>query len=170
MFVNMRSNDAYFGLPHDVFAFTMLQELVARSIGVELGEYKHSVGSLHLYEEKIAAASSYIGEAWQSTIAMPQMPPGDPWTAIATVRAIEDALRTIGAADIAGSGLDEYWKDLCRLLAAYRAFRSGDIPGLQRVRADFSCDTFKVFIDAKADKLIADASAAQAEASDGATS
>ena len=26
----MRSNDAYFGLPHDIFCFTMLQELVAR--------------------------------------------------------------------------------------------------------------------------------------------
>jgi thymidylate synthase len=46
----MRSNDAYLGLPHDVFAFTMLQELVARSLGVEVGVYRHMVGSLHLYE------------------------------------------------------------------------------------------------------------------------
>jgi thymidylate synthase len=49
LFTNMRSNDAYLGLPHDVFAFTMVQELIARSIGVSLGTYKHAVGSLHLY-------------------------------------------------------------------------------------------------------------------------
>lgn len=31
MVVNMRSNDVYWGLPHDVFCFTMLQEIVART-------------------------------------------------------------------------------------------------------------------------------------------
>ena len=51
MFTNMRSNDAFLGLPHDVFSFTMLQEIVARTLGIELGSYKHAVGSLHLYEE-----------------------------------------------------------------------------------------------------------------------
>src|SRR5262245_55123087 len=33
----MRSNDAFLGLPHDIFAFTMLQEILARSLSVELG-------------------------------------------------------------------------------------------------------------------------------------
>jgi thymidylate synthase len=37
MFVNMRSNDAYWGLPHDVFSFTMLQEIMARTLDVEVG-------------------------------------------------------------------------------------------------------------------------------------
>ena len=36
LFAYMRSNDAYLGLPHDVFAFTMLQEYMARILGVEL--------------------------------------------------------------------------------------------------------------------------------------
>ena len=48
--VYMRSNDAFLGLPHDVFAFTFIQELIARSLGLKLGTYKHMVGSLHLYE------------------------------------------------------------------------------------------------------------------------
>jgi thymidylate synthase len=34
MFTNMRSNDAFLGLPHDVFAFTMLQEIVARTLNL----------------------------------------------------------------------------------------------------------------------------------------
>ena len=33
MMTNMRSNDAYLGLPHDIFAFTFLQEAIARSVG-----------------------------------------------------------------------------------------------------------------------------------------
>lgn len=36
LLTSMRSNDAYIGLPHDVFAFTMLQEIIANTIGVEL--------------------------------------------------------------------------------------------------------------------------------------
>src|ERR1043165_8344585 len=50
LFVSMRSNDAYRGLPHDVFAFTMLQEILARDLGKPVGRYKHAAGSLHLYE------------------------------------------------------------------------------------------------------------------------
>src|ERR1700688_4271437 len=35
----MRSNDAIWGLPYDVFIFTMLQELLACELGLELGTY-----------------------------------------------------------------------------------------------------------------------------------
>ena len=37
MVTTMRSNDAYLGLPHDVFCFTMLQEIIARSLGLDIG-------------------------------------------------------------------------------------------------------------------------------------
>ncbi len=57
MSVTMRSNDAYMGLPHDVFCFTMLQEMVAKTLGLELGEYYHYVGSMHLYMSDIEAAT-----------------------------------------------------------------------------------------------------------------
>lgn len=70
MFVSMRSNDAYLGLPHDIFAFTMLQELIARSVGMEIGEYKHCAGSLHLYEEHFESAFNFLNEGWQSRISM----------------------------------------------------------------------------------------------------
>ena len=44
----MRSNDAFLGLPHDVFAFTFLQKIIARSVGVQLGTYAtlNSVGNV----------------------------------------------------------------------------------------------------------------------------
>ncbi len=153
MFVNMRSNDAYFGLPHDIFAFTMMQELVANSIGVELGEYKHSAGSLHLYEYQFPLASDYLGEAWQATVAMPEMPRTDPWSSIHTVRGIERALREGGMVDIEGSGLDHYWKDISRLLAAYRAARDEDIERLCSICGSLHSATYKVFVEGRIDKL-----------------
>ena len=60
LFVSMRSNDAYIGLPHDVFAFTMIQELLARELDVGVGRYKHAVGSLHLYDIHLDDARRYL--------------------------------------------------------------------------------------------------------------
>jgi thymidylate synthase len=53
LIVYMRSNDAYLGLPHDVFCFTMLQEIMARYLEIEPGVYKHMVGSFHLYSDDL---------------------------------------------------------------------------------------------------------------------
>lgn len=46
----MRSNDIWLGFPYDVFTFTCLQIKMAMELGVEVGEYTHIAGSLHLYE------------------------------------------------------------------------------------------------------------------------
>lgn len=51
MIVYMRSNDAWLGLPYDVFNFTMIQHYVASLLEVDLGWYHHHTGSLHLYEQ-----------------------------------------------------------------------------------------------------------------------
>lgn len=49
LFVNMRSNDFYLGLPYDVFSFTAIQMLVAKRLNVEVGKYYHHIDSLHYY-------------------------------------------------------------------------------------------------------------------------
>lgn len=46
----MRSNDVWLGMPYDVFAFTMIQRLIADELKVTYGEYHHHVGSMHLYD------------------------------------------------------------------------------------------------------------------------
>lgn len=71
----MRSNDVYLGLPHDIFCFTMLQELVTRSVGIDIGTYRHAVGSLHLYDENRDRAREFIDEGFQATKPMPAMRP-----------------------------------------------------------------------------------------------
>ncbi len=48
----MRSNDADRGFPHNVVQFTMLQEILAGWIGVEIGDYTHIADSFHLYTSK----------------------------------------------------------------------------------------------------------------------
>src|SRR5450759_4353018 len=68
MITNMRSNDAFLGLPHDIFAFTMLQEIIARTLGVEMGTYKHAVGSLHLYDKNRNSAQQFLDEGWQLSL------------------------------------------------------------------------------------------------------
>lgn len=45
----MRSNDFWLGLPFNIVQFTLLQEIVAGWIGVEVGSYHHLSDSLHLY-------------------------------------------------------------------------------------------------------------------------
>jgi thymidylate synthase len=47
---HMRSNDLILGLSYDLPAFTLMQELMALDLDLELGSYCHSAGSLHVYE------------------------------------------------------------------------------------------------------------------------
>jgi thymidylate synthase len=62
LIATMRSNDAYLGLPHDIFCFTMLQEFVARILKADLGSYRHYVGSMHLYDKDRNGTHRYLGE------------------------------------------------------------------------------------------------------------
>ncbi|WP_292228363.1 thymidylate synthase [Brevundimonas sp.] len=129
--VHMRSNDVYKGLPHDVFAFTMFQEILARDLGVALGTYKHMVGSLHLYEEDRAKIDAYVHEGFQSTREMPDMPAGSQWTDIKTLFVVEAAIRKGGVAEIPDAldkakQLSPYWADIARLLAIFALTRKFD--------------------------------------------
>jgi len=58
MNVVMRSNDVWLGLPYDLFQFTQLQMSLARSLGLAYGWYRHTVLSLHLYEEDVEKCSA----------------------------------------------------------------------------------------------------------------
>ena len=151
MITNMRSNDVILGLPHDIFAFTMLQELIARSLSTELGTYKHVVGSLHLYDSDRDSAMTFLQEGWQSTTQpMPAMPDGDPWTAIGAILEAESALRE---GQLPGSAslerLDPYWADLGHLLAFFRAYKDCDIHRAQATRQRVTSQVYWSFLDHK---------------------
>lgn len=145
----MRSNDAYLGLPHDIFTFTMLQELIARSLEVKLGTYKHIVGSLHLYEHHIEGAQSYIEEGYQETFEMPPMPLGDQFNQVKEFLQAERKIRNDKAINIDKIPLDPYWKDLIRLLRAYRFYKSRDSRGMARQMNKMSTTVYNQYIQNK---------------------
>lgn len=155
MFVAMRSNDAFFGLPHDIFSFTLLQEMVARAVGAELGEYKHCAGSLHLYGEDFGAAEQYLKEGWQDPMHMPSMPAEDPADGILWLRDVEERVRLDGIGDmvafVQAATIDEYWKDLGRLLVSYRASKEANVEVLARLKGQLHCDIYKMFLVARLD-------------------
>jgi thymidylate synthase len=47
----VRSNDIDRGLPHNLIQFTVLQELMAGWLGLEVGKYVHVMDSVHFYPE-----------------------------------------------------------------------------------------------------------------------
>lgn len=148
MFTSMRSNDAWLGLPHDVFTFTMIQELVARSVGIELGEYKHAVGSLHLYDKHQDKALRFLNEGWQTRRPMPPMPKGDPWAAVKSLVAFEKKVRTgHGAIPTPPEPIDPYWEDLATLLSIHEAIRvPNNQPEIRRLKRRIHDDVYSTYI------------------------
>lgn len=53
----MRSNDLFLGTPHNFIQFTVLQEVMAGWLGIELGAYVQLSDSLHFYEKDMARIS-----------------------------------------------------------------------------------------------------------------
>lgn len=156
LFTNMRSNDVHLGLPHDVFCFTMLQEIIANSVGADVGFYKHAVGSMHLYMKDKGPAKRFLKEGFQRTTAVMQpMPKGDPWPVIARVLAAESAIRTGGSTAASTTGLDPYWADLVRLLEVFAAKRRKDLAGVKAIAAKMSNQVYVKFIDRVSRKLAA---------------
>jgi len=116
-FVYMRSNDAIWGLPYDIFFFTMLQELLACELGLELGYYYHFAASLHLYERHFELAHRIVETEPGSHFEMPPMSVhkqvDDFLRLEAVLRSRHELLpRQVGT-------LHPYWRDLLAVLEWY---------------------------------------------------
>ncbi|QFS40421.1 thymidylate synthase [Burkholderia cenocepacia] len=151
LLTTMRSNDAYKGLPHDVFAFTMLQEIMARRLGYEVGSYRHAVGSFHLYHDDLEKAKQYIDEGVQRRISMPAMPKGDPTGSIAMLLEAEASIREGKRTNL--SRLAPYWADLARLLKIYRLTIDPTESGasqIRRLRRQMDSNIYEIYIDKRA--------------------
>ena len=150
----MRSNDAFMGLPHDVFAFTMIQELMARSLAIEMGTYKHMVGSLHLYSEHAADAKQYLKEDWQETEEMPPMPPGDPWARVKQMVRWEKTLRAGSSLEIDKLDVELYWKDILRLLQIFAVSKNEkNTRTINSIKKKMSSKVYDTYIDQRRRKL-----------------
>jgi thymidylate synthase len=140
---HMRSNDAYLGLPHDIFSFTMIQEYVANLLNLDLGPYFHTVGSLHLYDRHMTKVSEYLQEGVFEPQHMPRMPGENVDVELAALVELEARVRA-GQAELADLP-NGYWGDLARILYVQR---SGVLDGEDgdAVRNALTYDYFSTYI------------------------
>lgn len=120
MHTTMRSQDLWLGFGYDIFAATVLHELLAGWLGVELGSYHHTVDSLHLYEPNLEQAADLPGLVTASEVVpLPDLDWADFDRVLADLAAI-GANRTPPA--LATSG----WPEADSVLRSYRAWKLGD--------------------------------------------
>ncbi len=151
MSVTMRSNDAYWGLPHDVFCFTMIQEMMARRLGAEMGEYYQYVGSMHVYEKHLNQMNEYVDEGFQQTREMPPMSEGNPFDLVGRLLEIEGRLRAGQAISAAEEINDPYWADIVRLLQAFwaRKWAPDHSARLMELKAELACETYGPYLEGR---------------------
>jgi len=151
MFVYMRSNDAFLGLYHDIFCFTMIQEMVANMLDLELGYYNHFVSSLHLYNNNIKLAKQYLAEGFQSNkLTMPLMPKENISKDIKSVLSLEKEIREGKGVDIDTIELPDYWIDVIILLMIFSLNKEkGKSKEIKSLVNKLKNDIFKVLIEEK---------------------
>lgn len=131
MHTTMRSNDVWLGLPYDLFTATMLHELMADWLGVELGTYHHHVDSLHLYAQHDHAAAEVAALAVT------------PSPTMAALSAPTDALTGFLTAVVTGSlhaDADTAWREMAAVLGSYRRWTAGDRSSAHALAADIGGD------------------------------
>nr|WP_240463599.1 thymidylate synthase [Paenibacillus apiarius] len=127
----MRANDAFRGMVSDVFSFTFMQELLARELQLELGDYYHVVGSVHIYQPDNHVVEKVLEEARsqprdnQSVDAFPAMPSGSQWPYIRSVLEHESLLRedqiSLSGPDIEAMDMPAYWQQVLLLFSFYQS-------------------------------------------------
>lgn len=124
MSTTMRAQDVWIGLPYDLFAATVLHELMAGWLGVELGDYHHHVDSLHIYERDLDNAA-----------ALPATVPAEVEMAPLSVswEELDDLLVRVAKGEmVTHAG----WDAIALTMCSYRLWKGGDIATAVRVAAD----------------------------------
>ncbi|KWV32842.1 thymidylate synthase [Micromonospora rifamycinica] len=126
MHTSMRSQDLWLGFPYDIFTTTLIHELMAGWLDVELGEYHHHVDSLHLYAHNAeAAAASLHGAEGNAELA----PVDAPWPDL------DHLLQRVldGDTSLADGST---WDAFGRSLASYRAWKAGERDHARKLATD----------------------------------
>lgn len=103
---NMRSQSALMVLPYDFFLFSMIQELLAVRLGIELGEMIYTSNSFHIYDDELELATAFSEADCEATIDK-KMESASDKDIVALVQA-EQASRLKGSPDL--ELLDQYWR------------------------------------------------------------
>lgn len=148
MFTFMRSNDARAGLVHDIFAFTMLQEMIAKTLGLNLGVYRHYAASLHIYIEDIPLIEAALKEGYAPSVpVMVAMPTEDITNYLCSIVDAEKRIREGDIPDIDALRLSEYWKDVLRMLAIFRCKKDKNLPAAQAIAGKLQNQSYKIYLE-----------------------
>lgn len=137
----MRSNDIILGLPYDIFNFTMLQELMASQLNLELGTYKHFVGSLHLYSIHYQMSKNILEANFVRKYSMGKMPltTNDE---IKTLLDIEEKIRVNTDLQQCPSMGIKYWDEIIQILFYKKISMNKDIASTMTLPDWFRACTF----------------------------
>jgi thymidylate synthase len=114
MHSHMRSQDIWLGFPYDMFTITLIQELMAGWLEVEVGRCEHYVDSMHLYQTEQSKAEC-VGETLNQ---LPDAPPAKvPWLEF-------DAM--LSDVQTNWMTLTSFWSDCGAVLSSYRAWQAND--------------------------------------------
>ena len=128
----MRSNDLFRGVPYNFVQFTVLQEVMAGWLGLEVGSYDHLSDSLHVYEDDFEALKGFARqvETAPNTDSL-RLPKVKSDGAFAALEKRLDAMTDDHLTErrmrelVEGDGLPEAFKNLLRITAADSARRRG---------------------------------------------
>jgi thymidylate synthase len=129
----------------------MIQEMMARRLGVELGDYYQYVGSMHVYEDCLGDMRGYVQEGIQQTIEMPPMPDEDPFTLIKNLLGIESRLRAGKTVHAATETTEPYWADIIRLLQVFwaREWAKDYCQRLEELREELVSHSYRTYVDGR---------------------
>jgi thymidylate synthase len=113
MSTSMRGQDVWIGLPYDLFATTVLHELVASWLGVDIGEYHHHVDSLHIYERDL----DHVGTLPSASFSADMTALATPWNGF------DELLSKV--VDGASTG-HRGWDAMAATMFSYRQWKNGD--------------------------------------------
>lgn len=131
--VVLRSSNAARVLPYDLFFYSLIAEIVASELGVEVGSYHQFAVSLHIYDADVDLARAICSA--ERPAARPVMDPMPTKTAIADVSALLDLelrMRTAAlpdarwAAEVLAAielALPPFWQDFAGVLLRYAVDR-----------------------------------------------
>lgn len=128
----MRSNDLFLGVPHNFVQFTVLQEVLAGWLGLEVGAYNHLSDSLHVYEDNFESLKGFDRQVESAPSADTlRLPKEESDETFAVLEKRLDMLTEESMTEgrmwkfLDDSGLPEAFENLLRIAAADSAQRRG---------------------------------------------
>jgi thymidylate synthase len=122
-YISMRSNDAVWGLPYDIFLFTMLQELLSGELQIPLGHYCHFATSMHIYETHVDKARKMLRAGFAEGFEMPPMSePSQLQEFLNSERIVRTGGRVL---ERQRENLSAYWAELLSVLEWYAWRKQG---------------------------------------------